>query len=62
LYYDGTIERYKARWVSNGYTQLEELVFLDTFAPVANLTTLCLLLDLAATHKWIFKQLDVNNA
>ena len=56
---DGTIERYKARLVANGYTQKEGEDFFDTYSPVARLTTIQVLLSLAASYGLIVHQIDV---
>jgi hypothetical protein len=59
---DGTLERYKARWVLRGFTQRPGIDFAETFSPVVKPATVRTVLSLALSRSWPVHQLDVNNA
>jgi len=59
---DETVEKHKARLVVKGYIQTEGIDNLETFSPVAKMTTIRLFLSLASIYNWELKQLDINNA
>jgi hypothetical protein len=54
-----TIDKYKAKLVVNGYTQKEGEDFFDTYLSVGRLTTIRVLLSLAASHGLLVHQMDV---
>ncbi|KFK44446.1 hypothetical protein AALP_AA1G257500 [Arabis alpina] len=59
---NGDIERYKARLVARGFTQTYGEDFTDTFAPVAKLHTVRVVLSIATNLSWDLWQMDVKNA
>ena len=59
---DGSVERYKARFVAKGFTQTYGIDYLETFSPVAKLNTIRVLISLATNMDWLLYQFDVKNA
>ena len=59
---DGSLERYKARWVLRGFSQHPGVDFLETFSPVVKPATVRTVLSLALSRRWPVHQLDVKNA
>ena len=59
---DGSINKHKARLVVKGYAQIFGVDYSNTFAPVARLDTIRILLAVVAQMNWKVYQLDVKSA
>ena len=59
---DGSIERYKARLVAQGFSQKPHLDYTETFAPVAKFASLRAILALAAIEDMELDHMDVSSA
>ena len=59
---DGTIEKYKARLVVKGFKQKEGLDYFDTYFPVIRITSIRMLIALAAVYDLQIHQMDVKTA
>ena len=56
---DGSINRYKARLVTKGYTQKYKVDYQETFTPVAKPNTVSILISIAVNRDWPQLQFDV---
>jgi hypothetical protein len=59
---DGTIDKYKARLVARGFTQIYGVDYYETFAPVAKLASIRTLLAIAARNDWPIDMFDFHSA
>ena len=49
---DGSIEKYKARFVARGFSQVEGVDYDETFAPVARYSSIRSVVSIAAEMGW----------
>jgi hypothetical protein len=56
---DDKVERYKARLVEKGYSQMKGIDFHEIFSPVVKLVSICVVLALVALLDLELEQLDV---
>ena len=53
---EGTIDKYKARLVANGYAQKEGIDYIEKFSLVEKLDIIRMVLAFAAQYKWMLNQ------
>jgi len=56
---DGSIDKYKARFVARGFSKKEGIDYEETFAPTTRYTTIRSLISLGSTMRWNIHQMDV---
>nr|GEV20332.1 zinc finger, CCHC-type [Tanacetum cinerariifolium] len=56
---DKIVDKFKARLVIQGFRQKVGIDYFDTYAPVTRITTIRLLLALAAIHNLVIHQMDI---
>jgi len=59
---NGSVEKFKAKFVARGFSQKEGVDYDEILAPVARYTTIHLIIALAASQGWSLHQMDVKNA
>ena len=59
---DGSIDNYKARLVVKGYRQKEGLDYFDTYSPVTRITSIRMLISIAALFNLEIHQMNVKTA
>jgi hypothetical protein len=59
---DGSVKKYKARFVARGFSQVEGIDYEETFAPVARYTSIHTIIALVESMGWQLHQMDVKTA
>jgi hypothetical protein len=58
---NGSLERYKARWVLRGFTQRPDVDYDEIFSPIVKPVTVCTVLSLVVSRSWPVHQLNAKN-
>jgi hypothetical protein len=56
---DGSVEKYKARFVARGFSQIEGIDYDETFAPIAMYSPIRSILSLSTQMGWRIHHMDV---
>ena len=56
---DGSVEKYKARFVAQGFSQIKRIDYDETFAPVARYSSIISIFALLAQMGWRIHEMDV---
>ena len=59
---DGSLDKFKARWVAKGFQQHAGVDFSDTFSPIVKASTIQIIFTLVVAYNWDIQQVDINNA
>jgi hypothetical protein len=59
---DGSLDRYKSRWILRGFTQRPRVDYDETFSPIVKFAIVRIVLSLTLSRDWAIHQLDVKNA
>jgi hypothetical protein len=56
---NGSVDKFKARFVAKGFSQKEGIDFSETFAPVARYSSIRAVISIATELAWQIHQMDV---
>jgi Reverse transcriptase (RNA-dependent DNA polymerase) len=59
---DGSIDKYKARLVARGFTQIYGVDYYNTYSLVVHLASFCLILAITACNNWEVEVFNFNSA
>ena len=59
---DGSVEKYKAHFMENGFSQKEGIDYVETFTPVSRYSSIQTIISLVANMGWRVHQMDIKTA